>query len=49
MVMNGRPPACRSLIIPRQERIEYHSALTIKKPFPGNNLVSRFINQQHNS
>jgi hypothetical protein len=46
MVMNARPPACRSLVIPKEERIEYHSALTIKKPMPGDNPISRFINRQ---
>lgn len=46
MVMNARPPACQSLIIPKQGLIEYHSSLLISKPLPGDNLVSRFVNRK---
>ena len=45
MVMNARPPAARSLVIPKQDRIEYHSELLIKKPLPGSNPISRWFNQ----
>lgn len=46
MVMNARPPACQSLIIPKQGLIEYHSSLLISKPLPGDNLVCRFVNRK---
>jgi hypothetical protein len=44
MVMSARPPACVSMVIPHNQRIEYHSELPVKKPLPGDNVLSRFIN-----
>lgn len=45
MVMIARPPACVSMVIPHNRRIEYHSELVLSKPLPGDNPISRFINQ----
>lgn len=45
MVMSARPPACVSMVIPHNRRIEYHAELVLSKPLPGDNPISRFINQ----